>query len=114
MWLLRPRNSHGESLQELLTDEHKNDRFSTLSVPTKSTFSDRMNHSKLLIALICIAGFWVVGTHFWTQGFDLNLNVMIFIFLLLGMALHQTPLGYGHAMQKAMEIESKDLLFKHS
>ena len=101
MWLLRPRNSHGESLQELLTDEHKNDRFSTLPVPTKSTFSDRMNHSKLLIALICIAGFWVVGTHFWTQGFDLNLNVMIFIFLLLGMALHQTPLGYGHAMQKA-------------
>jgi short-chain fatty acids transporter len=38
--------------------------------------------------------------HFYLNGFDLNLNIMIFIFLILGLFLHKTPIRYGIAMRK--------------
>ena len=34
-------------------------------------------------------------------AFDLNLNIMIFIFLILGMLLHRTPIRYVMAMGRA-------------
>jgi short-chain fatty acids transporter len=39
--------------------------------------------------------------HFARHGFDLNLNIMIFIFLIFGLLLHRTPIRYVVAMGRA-------------
>jgi short-chain fatty acids transporter len=39
--------------------------------------------------------------HFNTKGFDLNFNIMIFIFLIVGLLLHKTPMRYVIAMRRA-------------
>ncbi|MGB1971300.1 MAG: short-chain fatty acid transporter [Flavobacteriaceae bacterium] len=101
MLALRPRSATGETLAELCLEDDKPLDNTPKQFTSYSTFSDRLNHSRLLVLGICLSGTVVVGNYFWEKGFDLNLNLMIFIFLLLGMALHQTPLHYGQAVQKA-------------
>jgi len=44
---------------------------------------------------------WLVN-HFVTKGFDLNLNVVIGIFLIAGVILHKTPINYVRAVQEAI------------
>jgi short-chain fatty acids transporter len=46
-------------------------------------------------------GLIYIGYHFSTRGLDLNFNIMIFIFLMLGMAFHQTPMRYVVSMKHA-------------
>ncbi|MGR8918144.1 MAG: TIGR00366 family protein [Gammaproteobacteria bacterium] len=63
--------------------------------------SDRLNSSRLLVWLIAGAGAWYVADYFYTRGFDLNLNIMIFVFVNAGLLLHHTPLRYVIAMKRA-------------
>ena len=39
--------------------------------------------------------------YFTTNGFDINLNIVIFIFIILGLILHQIPKQYAIAMKRA-------------
>jgi len=65
------------------------------------TLSDQLNHSSLLSLSIAIPGLVYIGWHFFTKGFDLDLNIMIFIFLIMGIFAHQTPMRYVIAMKRA-------------
>ncbi|WP_224482890.1 short-chain fatty acid transporter [Robertkochia aurantiaca] len=107
MFLLRPRQSRGKELPELLDKRQGalketsiREEADAMSMP-EPVFSDRLNNSILLQALIALAGLSYISWHFYNRGADLNLNIMIFIFLMLGMLLHQTPLRYGIAMKRA-------------
>jgi short-chain fatty acids transporter len=46
-------------------------------------------------------GLTYIVYHFYTNGFQLNFNIMIFIFLIVGLALHQTPMRYVIAMKRS-------------
>ena len=48
--------------------------------------------------VVVAMGLAYLGVHFARKGFDLNLNIMIFIFLIFGMLLHRTPIRYVAAM----------------
>jgi short-chain fatty acids transporter len=49
-----------------------------------------------------LAGLWVRGVALpSTRGFDLDLNIMIFTFFVIGLAVHRTPMRYGIAMKRA-------------
>jgi short-chain fatty acids transporter len=63
--------------------------------------SDRMNHSPLLLMVVVAMGLAAIGQYFSRRGFDLNLNIMIFSFLIFGMLLHKTPICYVTAMARA-------------
>ncbi|GAA4281047.1 short-chain fatty acid transporter [Gaetbulibacter aestuarii] len=63
--------------------------------------SDRMNNSFWLQFAIVLIGLIYIVYYFSTQGFDLNLNIMIFIFIILGLLLHKTPMRYGIAMKRS-------------
>ncbi len=45
---------------------------------------------------------WLVK-HFMDKGFDLNLNVVIGIFLIAGVILHKTPVNYVKAINEAIK-----------
>lgn len=73
---------------------------SSLNLPYKAV-SDRLNNSVLLQVLIVLMGLTYILYHFFTFGFQLDLNIMIFTFLIGGLALHQTPMRYVIAMKRS-------------
>ncbi|WP_341228524.1 TIGR00366 family protein [uncultured Arcticibacterium sp.] len=71
-----------------------------LKLPEKS-FSDFMNNTFIIQYIIVFMGLSYVVYHFYTKGLDLNLNIMIFFFIMLGMLLHKTPMRYSISMKRS-------------
>lgn len=108
MLFLSPQGQSGKELGDLL--EHRAGQTSekTIAEEAQATrikgrkaLSDQLNHNVVLQYLIGISGLIYLGVHFYSHGFDLNLNIMIFIFLMLGMLLHKTPMRYAVSMKRA-------------
>src|SRR5699024_10752923 len=55
------------------------------------TPAERLENSQLVSMLIGLMGLSFTVYFFATNGFDLNINVVNFIFLFLGIILHRTP-----------------------
>lgn len=62
------------------------------------TLADKLENSRTITLIVCLAGFIYIVYHFYKQGFDLNLNIVNFIFLIVGMLLHGTPIAYVRAI----------------
>jgi len=105
MTLLKPKKYIGFEISELINKEEliKETSIKDEAEAQKLPFwalSDKLNNNVIVIYLICLMGLTYVLKHFYYKGFDLNLNIMIFIFLIFGMFLHKTPIRYGIAMRK--------------
>jgi short-chain fatty acids transporter len=116
MWFLRPRGTAIE-INELRTDAGPaKDR--TVAEEAEDLrdpepiLSDRLNHSAILQVFVVAMGLAYIVMHFARRGFDLNLNIMIFIFLIFGMLLHRTPICYVTAMVRACSNVS-GLIFQY-
>lgn len=73
-------------------------------VKTKdSTPAELMENSVLLSGFIALLGLIYLVYHFYTRGFDLSLNIVNFIFLILGIAFHKTPINYVRAVDNAVK-----------
>ncbi|MBI4462407.1 MAG: short-chain fatty acid transporter, partial [Acidobacteria bacterium] len=73
----------------------------TLSAPTPAT---RLEQSRLVtLALVALGAAYLVG-HFLRAGFALDLNVIILLFFLLGLALYQRPIRYIQAFNQAARV----------
>lgn len=55
------------------------------------SFAERVDNNYILNYIIGVAGLVYIGHWFFTRGFDLTLDVMNFILLMLGIILHKTP-----------------------
>ena len=73
---------------------------SSLNLSFKSV-SDRLNNGIVFQMIIVLMGLTYIIFHFYTNGFQLNFNIMIFIFLIFGMFLHKTPMRYAIAMKRS-------------
>jgi short-chain fatty acids transporter len=71
-----------------------------LRLPFKN-LSDGLNNSLIIQIVISIMGLWYLVRHFATKGFDINLNIMIFCFIIIGLLCHTTPARYGVAMKRS-------------
>ncbi len=65
------------------------------------TFADKMENSMILSMLIGVMGLVYIVYYFYTAGFELNLNIVNFIFLFLGIILHKTPRKFLDAVTAA-------------
>lgn len=105
MWLSRPRTAAVE-LQDLRTGSIAG-REPTVAEEADATrqpgsgFSDRANNSAALQMVVVGMGLSYLALHFARRGFELDLNIMIFAFLMLGLLLHRTPIRYVTAMARA-------------
>ncbi|WP_088323111.1 short-chain fatty acid transporter [Polaribacter tangerinus] len=63
--------------------------------------SDSLNNNSLLPIIIVLMGGYFISYHFYKNGFDLNLNIMIFTFIILGLLLHKTPMRYSISIKRA-------------
>lgn len=103
---LRPRNSNKKEIKDLmLVKEASNTQTikeEALSLKLSfNSYSDKLNNSPILQMIIVIMGFSYIVYHFNTKGFDLNFNIMIFIFIVIGLLLHRTPMRYVISMKRA-------------
>jgi short-chain fatty acids transporter len=105
MWFLRPR---GEAIEiEALRSGAAPAKEITVAEEAEALrdpepiLSDRLNHSAVLQLFVVVMGLAYIVMHFARRGFDLNLNIMIFSFLIFGMMLHRTPICYVTAMARA-------------
>ncbi len=67
----------------------------------RPSFSDRLNHAWWLSLAVFAIGALYIAFHFATHGFDLNLNLMVFVFVMVGLLAHWTPMRYVVAMKRA-------------
>lgn len=106
MLLLTPKTKKIKVIGDLLTIKNESEKQSIaqeavdLKLP-KKVLSDQLNNSQILQATVAILGLTYISYHFSTKGFSLNLNIMIFIFLVLGLFLHKTPIRYSISMKRA-------------
>jgi len=106
MVLMRPQRTEATGLNEML--EQGNDATAMtvaqeaeqLRHPSRS-LSDSLNHGRLPLLLLALAGIAYIISYFLRQGFDINLEIMIFIFLMAGLLAHRTPLNYVMAMKRS-------------
>ncbi|WP_111684123.1 short-chain fatty acid transporter [Winogradskyella tangerina] len=105
IWALIPKSFAGKELKDLqssLDDEEGSvkDEAMSYKLPFKA-LSDALNNAGWLQITVALLGLIYIIYHFTTKGFDLNFNIMIFIFQIVGMLLHITPMRYSIAMKRA-------------
>lgn len=66
-------------------------------------FSDRLENSKIISIIIGLLGMIYVVYHFYSNGFDLNINIVNFTMLFLGLLLHRTPRRFLHSVSQAVK-----------
>ena len=104
--LLKPRKIQQKELKDFITNNAIEDEQSikeealSLKLPFKS-LSDKLNNSIILQMIIVAMGLTYIIYHFKTKGLDLNFNIMIFIFLIVGLLLHKTPIRYAISMKRS-------------
>lgn len=116
MLLLIPKKGKVKEIDDMLSSKNKGEvqtiaqEADDLKLPQK-VLSDQLNNSFILQLVVAILGFAYIIYHFSTKGFSLNLNIMIFIFLVLGLVLHKTPIRYSISMKRA-SVNVSGILFQ--
>ncbi|MFC4437360.1 MULTISPECIES: short-chain fatty acid transporter [Natrialbaceae] len=73
--------------------------------------AERIDNSRLLGGFIALTGVAVVGWQFWTLGLDaLDLNVLNFAFLFVGLAIYTRPAVYRERFGEAAEAAAGIIL----
>ncbi|EKP95276.1 short chain fatty acids transporter [Thermaerobacter subterraneus DSM 13965] len=75
------------------------------------TPAERLEHSRILTGLIVLAGVVYIISAFGQKGLAaLDINMVVFIFLILGMLLHGTPIRYAQAIAEGVRSASGVIL----
>ena len=103
---LIPKTKHIKELDDMLEDKtlKKEPSIQDEALGLNLSYtavSDRLNNGVILQTCIVLMGLTYIIYHFYTYGFQLNFNIMIFIFLMVGLALHKTPMRYVIAMKRS-------------
>jgi short-chain fatty acids transporter len=105
MWWMRPKASEVRSMKDLTESNYQEQATvkeeAESSNLTGKTVSDRLNNSALIQLLVVAMALIIIGRHFLIKSQGLNLNIMIFIFMAIGLALHATPMRFVVAMKRA-------------
>jgi len=86
---------------ELLKIRRENEEAAEIII--EKTPADKIEDSNIISWIIGILGLVYIVYYFATRGFDLNLNIVNFIFLILGILFHQTPKRYIEAVGEAVK-----------
>ena len=107
MIIIRPKNFEGKELKDyLINPKNLSDEISiaqeaeSQKLPFKA-LSDKLNNNFPLTMIVFLLGLIYTVRYFILNGFDLNLNIMIFIFLMLGLIMHKSPLRFSIAMRRS-------------
>lgn len=89
-----------------LSDESFKDVFNEkthVEKPANPTIAERIEHSYIINMIFAACGVFYLINHFANKGFDLNLNIVIFMFFIAGVILHGKPVNYIRAINIAIK-----------
>src|SRR5690606_21722895 len=72
----------------------------------KKTIASILENSKIINYLLVFMGLVWIIMYFSKNGFNLELDILNFMFLILGLALHGSPVRYIEAITKGMPSAS--------
>ena len=76
-----------------------------------SDLKNRLGNSRVLVGIIGLSGLAFLADFFWHQGLgSLDLNLVNFTLLMLGLLLHGTPAGYAKAVGGGAQAASSVIL----
>jgi short-chain fatty acids transporter len=101
--LMMPRGQQIRAIDPALLSEAESESLAA-QPPDNPTPAQRLEHSRLVLYLIVLLGGVFLVRHFAANGFQLDLNVVILLFLVLGMALHGRPVAYVRAFNQAARV----------
>ncbi|GAA0459443.1 short-chain fatty acid transporter [Alkalibacillus silvisoli] len=104
-FLLKARDGNSNIDPELLKT-HTQPVKESKPNPKEMTPSDRLEHSQVISMVIGLLGLAFIFYHFATSGFDLNINIVNFIFLFLGILFHKTPRKFLNSVSDAVKNAS--------
>lgn len=67
------------------------------------TPSEKLENSKIITLIIALLGLGYAGYYFYTNGFNLNINIVNLVMLFLGILLHGTPRRFLHSVNNAVK-----------
>ena len=102
MALIHPKEDEIKTIPESKLADLSGD-FPNVEKPENPTLSERIDHSYTINMIFGLMGLVYLYYHFSTKGFDLNLNIVIFIFFIAGVILHGKPVNYIKAMNTAIK-----------
>lgn len=70
-------------------------------VKTPVTPAEKLENSVICSGIISLAGIIYLVYYFATNGFNITLNIVNMMFLILGIIFHKTPIGYVNAVTDA-------------
>ena len=89
-WRLHPSKENTVRVDPTVLDQLK--EFTPPTLPENPTTSEKLSHSPIFSYVTGVAGLIWIGWFIFTKGFMMiNLNTVIFIFLIVGIILHKTP-----------------------
>lgn len=95
---------HPDSVESMLTvdkiipDPENSLNDNRIDEPSKKTFAYRLEHSVAISVIVGVMGLAIVVWYFAQSGFNLNLNIVNFTFLFVGIILHGRPINYVRAI----------------
>ncbi|MBP2636683.1 MAG: hypothetical protein H6Q72_2590 [Firmicutes bacterium] len=89
-------------------EDEKVDAAATTLVET--FLADKMDNSRFLNYTLGLAGLVYLGMYFMKNGFNLNVNILIFMFIVLGILAHGTLINYAKAISKGTATASGIIL----
>ncbi|MFQ5777882.1 MAG: short-chain fatty acid transporter [Terriglobia bacterium] len=102
--LMMPRGAQIRPIDPALLAEAEADKPGEVSLPAHPTPAQRLEGSRWVLYASVLLGSAFLVRHFATRGFALDLNVVILLFLVLGMALHGRPIDYVRAFNRAARV----------
>lgn len=95
---------------EVVAFEADAETFKAEKIQPARTFAEKLDRSKIInYAIVALGTLWLVQ-YFMENGFNLELNILNFFFIMLGLALHGSPLSYVNAITSGMPPASGILL----
>lgn len=106
-WLMMP-----SAKEAVPADPEKLKREDTIAAeaPAPASIAGWLNHGWLVNMTIVVVGGWYIGMKAAAGTFKLDLNMLVLIFLLLGMLMHWTPRAYLNAVNNAARVAGPILL----
>lgn len=66
------------------------------------SIGERLDHSRVLLILLALLPLTYLVNYFATQGFDINLNIVILVFLTLALLTHKSVFAFLEAVKEAI------------
>jgi short-chain fatty acids transporter len=105
-WLMRPRGAQIRRVSPALLADAEAEPAGDAPVSAASPLTPalRLERSRAALYLLVVLGGVYLVRHFARNGFALDLNVVILLFLVLGMALHARPAAYLRSFNQAARV----------